>query len=213
MSETYDADYFERGIETGKSCFSNYRWMPEMTIPMAMSLVDHLGIHRDEPILDVGCAKGYLVKALRLLHREAYGCDVSEYALAHAPEDVRPHLFRAGNGGGPAGYVWAIAKDVFEHVPEPELRTMLKELSRKAAYLFTVVPLGDGKRYVVPAYELDVTHVHRQPLSWWNDLFLESGWNISEFKFRVPGVKDSWAHYATGNGFWLLRSNAGKEEG
>jgi len=43
-------------------------------------------------VLDVGCAKGYLVKALRDSGLEAYGIDVSEYAVNAADPSVRPHL-------------------------------------------------------------------------------------------------------------------------
>ena len=45
-------------------------------------------------VLDVGCAKGFMVKALREQGIEAWGVDVSEYALSTAPEDIRGHLYR-----------------------------------------------------------------------------------------------------------------------
>lgn len=43
-------------------------------------------------VLDVGCAKGYLVKALREAGLEGYGVDVSEYAVNSADPSVRPYL-------------------------------------------------------------------------------------------------------------------------
>ena len=48
---------------------------------MAQVIIDYLDIHRGQKILDIGCAKGYLVKALRWLGRDAYGFDISDYAL------------------------------------------------------------------------------------------------------------------------------------
>lgn len=45
-------------------------------------------------VLDVGCAKGFMVKAFREQGIAAWGVDVSEYALSTAPEDVRNHLFK-----------------------------------------------------------------------------------------------------------------------
>lgn len=45
-------------------------------------------------VLDVGCAKGFLVKAFREQGIEAWGVDVSEYALSTAPEDVCTYLYR-----------------------------------------------------------------------------------------------------------------------
>ena len=43
-------------------------------------------------MLDVGCAKGFLVKVFRDQGIEAWGVDVSEYAISSAPDDVRPYL-------------------------------------------------------------------------------------------------------------------------
>ena len=43
-------------------------------------------------VLDVGCAKGFLVKALREEGVEAYGADLSEYAVAAADPLVREFL-------------------------------------------------------------------------------------------------------------------------
>lgn len=46
-------------------------------------------------ILDVGCAKGFLVKAFNEIGKEAWGVDVSEYAISNAPEDIKSRLFKA----------------------------------------------------------------------------------------------------------------------
>ena len=43
-------------------------------------------------VLDVGCAKGFLVRHLRKLGVDAWGTDISEYAISTAPADVRPYL-------------------------------------------------------------------------------------------------------------------------
>jgi hypothetical protein len=43
-------------------------------------------------VLDVGCAKGFLVRELRAVGVEAWGIDVSGYAISRADEDTRPWL-------------------------------------------------------------------------------------------------------------------------
>jgi len=68
----YDEEYFESGLATGKSCYLNYRWLPELTIKMAHNIIRYLDLKENEKILDYGCAKGYLVKAFRILDIEAY---------------------------------------------------------------------------------------------------------------------------------------------
>lgn len=42
-------------------------------------------------VLDVGCAWGYLVEALRDRGVEAYGIDISEYAISKVREDIKPY--------------------------------------------------------------------------------------------------------------------------
>ena len=79
--EYFNEDYYERGAETGKSLYSHYRWMPELTIPMAHHIAKYMDLHESEKVLDFGCAKGFTVKALRLLGYKAFGVDVSQYAF------------------------------------------------------------------------------------------------------------------------------------
>ena len=50
-------------------------------------------------VLDVGCAKGFLVEALRDRGVEAFGIDVSEYAIGEVRPDIRAILpGRLGHG-------------------------------------------------------------------------------------------------------------------
>lgn len=44
-----------------------------------------------QKVMDVGCAKGFLVEAFRDRGIEAYGIDISEYAVADAREDIRKY--------------------------------------------------------------------------------------------------------------------------
>src|SRR5437899_2967619 len=46
-------------------------------------------------VLDAGCAKGFLVEALWERGVEAYGIDVSEYAIGEVRRDVQPYCRQA----------------------------------------------------------------------------------------------------------------------
>lgn len=192
----YQKDYFECGIQTGKSLYTDYHWMPEMTVPMAMTMIDYLKIRRIDRVLDIGCAKGFLVKALRWLGREAYGVDISDYAISKADPEIKRYLYKQVPK---EHFHFAIAKDTFEHIPIRNLRSLLTNLN--ADVLFIIVPLGDGKRYNIPAYELDATHIHRQPLIWWKELLEAKKWTVRSAVPRVSGIKENWASEEMGNGF------------
>jgi len=206
----FDADYFERGVETGKSGYQNYSWLPELTIKMAHHLIQSLPIKSTEVVLDFGCAKGFLVKALRLLDIEAYGVDVSEYAIEQCDPSVREYCqIISGVGDSKCfnrPYDWLISKDVFEHLTEIELRGVLTNARSKVKRIFAAVPLGksDGTGFIVPAYDHDPTHLIAQPLGWWLDLFSDCGWRVDIASHSFRGVKDNWAtSWPNGNAFFV----------
>ena len=89
QGQYFDEDYYERGAETGKSLYSHYRWMPELTIPMCHHIAKYLELKETDKVLDFGCAKGFTVYCLRLLGYKAYGVDVSEYSESQIEEGTR----------------------------------------------------------------------------------------------------------------------------
>lgn len=207
MEELFDADYFERGIETGKSCYTNYRWIPELTMPMVMTYIDVLSLGRTETILDFGCAKGYAVKALRMLYRKAWGCDVSRYAIKSCDTNIKEYLKLCNGYPVPFEQEFdsVIAKDVLEHINLQDLPGILSELRKCAKQMFAIVPLGnDEDRFIVPAYDLDKTHQLAKNEEWWMDRFRQSDWRVMSFRHRIEGIKDNWMHYPKGNGFFIL---------
>lgn len=188
--EKFGADYFERGEALGLSCYTDYRWLPELTIPLAHRLVMELDIGWDDVILDYGCAKGYLVKALRMLGHEAWGVDISHYALSAAPEDVRAFL------GQPAAmlsmhrhYDMTIAKDVFEHVDPIALLSVLTSIRKSTKRMYAIVPLGDGHRFYSPDYERDKTHLIRQDENWWATQFKKANFSVEHVDLKREHIK------------------------
>lgn len=206
-SDLYDEEYFERGIETGKSCYSRYRWIPELTIPMVYHVIRHLGLRDGDRVLDYGCAKGYVVKALRLLGLEAYGCDVSRYALERADPDARPFCWLL-NGRIIAPnlkYDWIISKDVLEHMNAEALGEFLSQSSDFSSRAFHIIPLGDKGAFRIPEYSRDSTHHIAEDETWWIAQFESHGWRIERFSWAIKGIKENWTiKYPKGNGFFVL---------
>lgn len=204
---SFDSNYFERGAELGLSCYTNYRWLPSLTIPMCEALERELGFHKDDAILDFGCAKGYVVKALRHLGYNAWGADISEYAISSADEETRPFLILSESGRGlPTNNNWILAKDVLEHLTEDEALQALCEMRKATTSLFIAVPLGNGHTYTIPEMEKDVTHKIRQPLWWWSGLVEDAGFKIKSATFSLPGIKENWTRaHKFGNGFIIAQ--------
>lgn len=92
IAKQYGAEYFDGPREVG---YGGYRYDGRW-IPVAEDIVRHFGLRTGDRVLDIGCAKGFLVKDLMKVcpGLEAYGLDVSEYALMHCDPAVvgRLHL-------------------------------------------------------------------------------------------------------------------------
>ncbi len=216
--QAYDREYFESGVVTGVSGYMNYSWMPELTLRMVHYLIRHLPIESDQTILDYGCAKGFVVKALRILDYEAYGVDLSEYAIERADGEVRDFCKLVTGCGDPTiferRYNWMIAKDVFEHIAEDELRTLLGSATVYVERIFAVIPLAadnSSGAYIVPEYDRDATHVIAKTGKWWQALFEQAGWNIQQYATDFPGCKENWtSKWPNGNGFFILNQAGSK---
>lgn len=216
MFEVYDKDYFENGILTKKSCYEHYRWMPELTYPLAYSVVKYLELKASDNIFEFGCAHGFMVKALRDFNINAYGVDISEFAIQNCPKDITKFVAKIDNDNtlrnvlndfGVSFFEFGISKDVFEHIPKPELELVLREMSQLVRKLFVVVPLGDEGVYRIPSYHLDPTHVIAENEEWWKSVFSLNGFRLIDFQYKVDGIKDRWQLASpVGNGFFLLES-------
>lgn len=207
-SNFYDKKYFEDGIASGKSCYTNYRWMPELTIPMAYFMINELNIRSGENLLEIGCSKGYLIKALRLLDIEAYGTDVSTYAINHVDPEVK-EFCRLSTNEDPfpfkKNFDWVITKDVLEHIPENHLHDTFASINGYCKKMYHVIPLGDNDKFRIPEYHLDKSHVTIKDENWWEEFFNSHGWKIESLKYKVKGIKENWSeHHPTGNGFFTL---------
>ena len=206
MKNLFNEDYYERGQELGLSGYTDYRWIPDLTIPFAQKTIEYLSLKKEDKILEFGCAKGFFVKALRDLGYCSYGVDISEYAIKNAPKDVQKYLYHSEEMVEGDRYDWIIAKDVLEHVPHRLLSNQIKEFSKICNKIFVIVPLGDGENYIIPEYESDITHYIREDENFWIRKFYKEGFSLKKFDNIVPGMKDNWAHYENGNGFFVFEN-------
>jgi len=215
LQKIYDEDYFKNGLITRKSCYLNYRWMPELTIKMAFNMIKHLDLKESQKVLDFGCAKGYLVKALRILDIEAYGCDVSEYAIKKVDPEVREYckLSNPDLEGSiipfklKRNFDWIITKDVLEHISEDQLIIFLKTALKHCDKMFHTIPLGENGKFRIADYNNDPSHKTIKDEAWWIETFKSTGWSLKKFDYEVRGIKENWAQRyknVKGNGFFIL---------
>jgi hypothetical protein len=201
-SHKFDKDYFEHGVEKGISLYENYRWMPEVSLPIA-NYVKQLYTH--SKILDYGCAKGFLVYALRLLSVDAYGYDTSKYAIDNCIPEVKQYLFRTKAVIPPVNVIFI--KDVLEHFGYNIIDAELQWMSEHCLNMLAVVPLGEDGTYRIPEYGFDKTHIIKENEVWWINKFKQNGFIVDEFVYQIDFIKKKWHdHHPYGNAFFFLSS-------
>jgi SAM-dependent methyltransferase len=186
-ADFYDETYFDG---PGKSNYQRYTLDSSPFALQANSIVRLLRFYGIRgPVLDVGCAKGYLVYMLRQRGIEAFGVDWSEYAIANASPDVQPYVQTASATQLPFldGYFAVTASfDVLEHMDEESSRLALQECARVSAWQFHQVNTGRLSEW---AYERDESHCQRCTLEEWQALAGRLGLEqtlISEPDLRLP---------------------------
>jgi SAM-dependent methyltransferase len=131
-------------------------------------IADRLVVALDpKSVLDAGCAIGMLVEALRARDVEAYGIDVSEWAIENMPDEVRQYC-RQGSLAAPieGHYDLVTCIEVIEHIPQPDDIRAVEQLCRVADRILLSSSPHD---YSEP------THVNVRPPEDWAALFARQG--------------------------------------
>ena len=105
---------------------------------VARDVIAHFGLTPGMRVLDVGCGKGFLVKDLMLEcpGLEAFGLDISRYAIMNAPPEIvgRLHLGSADDLPFPdRGFDCVLSVNTLHNLPRPRVVTALKEIQRLSA--------------------------------------------------------------------------------
>ena len=118
-------------------------------------------------VLDAGCAKGFLVAALRERGVDASGFDLSEHAIEDAPEAVRPHV-RVGSLTEPIDgrYDLVTCIEVIEHLDPADATRAVANLATASDRVLLSSTPGDRD---------EPTHVNIQPPERWSQLFAGHG--------------------------------------
>jgi len=207
-ADYFDEDYYERGVETGKSLYTGYHWQPRRSYREALAIIDLLGVAEGDRLLDVGCAKGFLVRAMRDLEVDAEGCDISRYAI-ESTDTMWWFLWEATQkswGSIVDGYFgFAACRDVFEHNTRDGCLALLKNIYRTCDKLMVCVPLADNGKYRIPEYHQDPSHILAYNEDQWHKLFEAVGWRLRSYHYRWRGIKDNWyAKHHAGNMICVL---------
>jgi SAM-dependent methyltransferase len=142
----YGASYYgarrNPSSREGASGYERYDRASSHSNEAAFLLWSHFEARRT---LDVGCAFGFTVEALRELGVDAKGCDFSAFAVNHAPASVRNHVFFGDLSQtlpfGDRSFDVVSAFETLEHLPPALVPHALSELFRVTrGFLVATIP-------------------------------------------------------------------------
>lgn len=116
-----------------------------------------------ESVLDAGCAWGFLVEKLRERRIEAFGIDISPYAIENVHPDIAQYC-TVGSIIEPFSQLYdlIVCIEVLEHMPKDEAERAVKNIcDHTGDVLFSSTPF-DYK---------EATHFNVQPPEFWAELF------------------------------------------
>jgi 2-polyprenyl-3-methyl-5-hydroxy-6-metoxy-1,4-benzoquinol methylase/glycosyltransferase involved in cell wall biosynthesis len=175
----YDRGYFEDG--TKSNWHDGYTWSSFAGVFTETAAFLASTFDPTASYLDVGCGKGFLVRALREAGRACWGIDHSPWAVEHAEPAARPHVMYATADALPIGrrVDVVVALDVLAHLTEAQARAFLEQ-ARAITDVAIVAVINsletDRDSGRVNEADADLSHILMRTHAWWHETFLATGW-------------------------------------
>lgn len=164
--EIYNEDYYKHG------CGPIPYIGPKHWIDFFGMVADKLiANYHPTTVLDAGCAVGYLVAALRDRGVDAYGIDISEYAISQVRDDIKSYCVVGSLTDPlpetlPKHYDLVTNIEVLEHLYAEEAPIAVANLCSLSD---TIIFSSSPDDYSEP------THVNVQQREYWAKLFAQNG--------------------------------------
>src|SRR5689334_12665659 len=91
IARQFGKEFFDGDRRHG---YGGFNYMPRFWQPVIPTFRKHFGLDANSSVLDVGCAKGFMLHDMAQLIPgiTVRGVDVSQYAIDHAIDDMKPFV-------------------------------------------------------------------------------------------------------------------------
>jgi ADP-heptose:LPS heptosyltransferase/predicted TPR repeat methyltransferase len=175
----YDADYFEHGVKSNWRQGYSWQQFGELFRQTAAFLTEVFA--EADSFLDVGCAKGFLVRALRDLGKDSRGFDHSAWAIEHTDAATKPYLTLA------CADDFEFARDcdvltafsLLETLTEDQISAFLTRARTHTRQALVAIIASFETDEEIEAYRRnsrDLSQINLRPRTWWHERFVAAGW-------------------------------------
>ncbi len=171
--------------------YGGYSYNPRFWQPVVPTFKDYYGLNDENSILDVGCAKGFMLHDFSEIIPgiQVKGVDVSEYAIANASEDMKPFL-TVGNAAAlpfpDQSFDLVVSVNTVHNLPLEECKQALREIqrvSKRDSFITVDAYRNEEEKKLMDMWNLTAkTYMH---VDEWVKLFKEVGYE-GDYYWFVP---------------------------
>jgi SAM-dependent methyltransferase len=188
LARKFGREFFDGDRSHG---YGGFNYSPRFWQPVIPTFQAHWGLTSESSVLDVGCAKGFMIHDLAELIPgiEVQGIDVSEYAVQNAIEDMREYV-RVGTAEDlpfpDDSFDVVISITTVHNLERADLIRSLQEIERVArqgSFITIDAYRDEDEARRMHAWNLTartVLHVDE-----WRDLFAEAGYT-GDYYWFIP---------------------------
>lgn len=188
IARRFDKEFFDGDRSTGYGGFS---YDPRFWTPVIPDIVDHFGIDASFSLLDVGCAKGFMIFDLLEVvpGMTVAGIDVSEYAIATAKPEVQPFLSVANAKALPFdddSFDVVISINTVHNLDRDECGKALQEIervARRGSFITVDAYRNDDERQRMMDWNLTAKTI--MPTGEWVEFFAGVGYT-GDYYWFIP---------------------------
>ena len=186
IARRFDLEYFDGDRLHG---YGGYNYHPRFWQETVMRFRDHYHLHPDARVLDVGCAKGFMIHDFKELmpQLQISGLDLSAYGVTHAKEDVKS-LLRVGNATHlpyeDKAFDLVISINTIHNLSLPECKEALREIQRvSGGRAFITVDAWRNESERISLLKWNLTALTYMHVDDWKTCFDEVGYTGDYYWF------------------------------
>lgn len=142
--------------------------------PSVQSIVEYFKLSPKKKILELGCAKGFILFEFMKLGMGVRGIDKSAYAIENAVDEIKPFLLCQSAIDLPFSdneFDFVYSKEMLPHLNEQEIDLALSEIIRVASGndIFLEIQVSSDNNSAELIKKWDCTHQTIKPVEWWRE--------------------------------------------
>jgi len=188
IARRFDKEFFDGDRSTGYGGFS---YAPRFWQPVIPDFVRHWNLTSESRVLDVGCAKGFMLRDLReaVPGIDVHGIDISRYAIENSHPEVRSFLSVADAKSLPFdddSFDVVISINTIHNLDRADCGLALQEIervARRGAFITVDAYRNQDEHERMMAWNLTARTI--LSVDEWVDFFAENGYT-GDYYWFIP---------------------------